>query len=188
LDFADISRQVRVHIVNDKEFSESNQIFAAKCVQLKNDGLAKVQHKPAIHDADLKKLYECGVFDTNNPRTLLNKVFFEIILCFCHRGRQNLRQLKKNDFLVHTDSAGTKYVLKIIDEMTKNHRENDEAEEGGVIYETGSPFCPVASFEKYLGHSTLIGHCTGKVFKYASRQKHCRVYFNANKIRKKGTI
>jgi len=36
--------------------------------------------------------------------------------------------------------------------MTKNHRENDEAQEGGVMYATGGKYCPVASFEKYMEH------------------------------------
>ena len=41
---------------------------------------------------------------------------------------------------------------KVRDELTKNHREDDEAEEGGVMYATGGVWCPVASFEKYLQH------------------------------------
>ena len=45
-----------------------------------------------------KKLYESGVFNSDHSKTLLNKMFFEIMLCFCRHGRQNLRQLKKDDF------------------------------------------------------------------------------------------
>ena len=116
------------------------------------DGQAKVQHKPPIADAALEKVYESGVFSTDHPKSLLNKVFFEIMLCFCRRGRQNLRQLKRSDFVVKTDSTGAKFVSKVVDELTKNHREDDEAEEGGIMYATGGPFCPVASFEKYLQH------------------------------------
>ena len=36
--------------------------------------------------------------------------------------------------------------------LTKNHREDDEAEEGGVMYATEGVWCTVASFEKYLQH------------------------------------
>ena len=139
-----------VDIMNEEEFSEANKVFAAKCVQLKKDGHVKVHHKPPIADADLKKLYESGVFSTDFPKTLLNKVFFEIMLCFCRRGRQNLRRLRKSDFVVKTDSTGTKFVSKVVDELTKNHREDDEAEEGGIVCAVEGPFCPVASFEKYL--------------------------------------
>ena len=138
--------------MNDVEFNEANKVFTAQCVQLKKDGQAKVQHKPPILDDDLKKLYESGVFNPDHPKTLLNKVFFEIMLCFCRRGRQNLRQLKKAAFEVHTDATGAKFVSKVRDELTKTHREDDEAEEGGVMYATEGVWCPVASFEKYLQH------------------------------------
>ena len=41
---------------------------------------------------------------------------------------------------------------KVVDELTKNHREDNEVEEGGIMYAVGGPFCPVGSFEKYLHH------------------------------------
>ena len=120
-----------IEIINDVEFNEANKVFTAQCIQLKKDGQAKVQHKPPILDDDLKKLYESGVFNSDHSKTLQNKVFFEIMLCFCRRGRQNLRQLKKANFEVHTDATGAKFVSKVRDELTKTHR--DEAEEGGVM-------------------------------------------------------
>ena len=92
------------------------------------------------------------VFSADNPKTLLNKVFFEIMLCFYRRGRQNLRQLKKSHFKVFKDALRKKFVAKVVDELTKNHRENNEEEEGRMMYATEGPFCPVASFEKYLQH------------------------------------
>ena len=83
--------------------------------------------QPPIDEADLKKLYESAVFDTSQPQTLLNKVFSEIMLCYCRLGRQNLRQLRKSDFVVATDATVAKFVTKVLDELTKNHREdNDE--------------------------------------------------------------
>ena len=90
----------------------------ALCCLPSEQGQAKVKHKPPILDDDLKKLYESGVFNSDHSKTLLNKVFFEIMLCFCRRGRQNLRQLKKADFEVHTDATGTKFVSKVRDELT----------------------------------------------------------------------
>ena len=90
----------------------------ALCCLPSEQGQAKVQPKPPILDDDLKKLYESGVFNSDHSKTLLNKVFFEIMLCFCRRGRQNLRQLKKADFEVHTDATGTKFVSKVRDELT----------------------------------------------------------------------
>ena len=138
-------------IINDSEFTVANKVFGAKCVDLKRQGLAKVEHKPPICE-DLKKLYESGVFCLNDPEKLQNKVFFEVMLYFCRRGRQNLRQLKKTDFSFNTDGTGARYVCKTTDELTKNRREDDEGFDGGVMYEKPGPNCPVASFELYLSH------------------------------------
>ena len=114
-------QELNIDIIKDTEFNEANRIYEAQCVELKKQGLAKTEHKPPIADEDIKKLYRCGVFDTENPTTLQNKVLFKIMLFFCRRGRQNLRQLKKTDFEIKVNSQGKRCVVKITDELTKNH-------------------------------------------------------------------
>ena len=140
-------------IIKDKGFDEANTVYEAQCVALKKRGLAKTEHKPPIADEDIKRLYESGVFNTDSPTTLQNKVFFEIMFFFCRRGRQNLRELKRDDFAIKTNPQGLQCVVKKTDELTKNHRVNDaQAEEGGMMVANDSPYCPVHSFEKYLNH------------------------------------
>ena len=114
-------QELSIDIIKDTEFNEANRIYEAQCVELKKQGLAKTEHKPPIADEDIKKLYRCGVFNTENPTTLQNKVFFEIMLFFCRRGRQNLHQLKKTDFEIKVNSQGKRCVVKTTDELTKNH-------------------------------------------------------------------
>ena len=144
-------QELNIDIIKDTEFNEANRIYEAQCVELKKQGLAKTEHKPPIADEDIKKLYRCGVFNTENPTTLQNEVFFEIMLFFCRRGRQNLRQLKKTDFEIKVNSQGKRCVVKTTDELTKNHRAHDvQAEEGGMMIANDGPFCPVSSFEKCL--------------------------------------
>ena len=63
-------------IINDSEFTDANKVFGAKCVDLKRQGLAKVEHKPPICEENLKKLYESTAFGLNDPEKLQNKVFF----------------------------------------------------------------------------------------------------------------
>ena len=41
--------------IDDEGFSEANEVYTAKCVDLKKEGLAKVQHKPPIADEGLEK-------------------------------------------------------------------------------------------------------------------------------------
>ena len=37
----------------DSEFTDANKVFGEKCVDLKRQGLAKVEHKPSICEEDL---------------------------------------------------------------------------------------------------------------------------------------
>ena len=88
----------------------------------------------------------------SDPRNLQNKVFFEIMLYFCRRGRQNLRELKIKDFSFTKDDKGARYVTKSGDELTKNRREDDDGFEGGMMFEKPGPECPVASLELDINH------------------------------------
>ena len=152
-----IQRKIKVlrpeiDIIIDKDFQAANEVFRAQCVELKKEGLAKITHKQPITVEDMKTLYMSPVFSVNNPVSLQRKVFFDVLLYLCRRGQENLRYLKKRDFVIKTDAYGKEYVEKVVDEMTKNRRESNEAEEGGVIYETGSQYCPVSSFKAYISH------------------------------------
>ena len=138
-----------VNIIDSVEFKTSNEIFRAQCVHLKKEGLGKVNHKKPITPEDMKKLYQSNTFSLENPKSLQRKVFFDVMLYLCRRGRENLKSLKKKDFIVKVGESG-EYVEKVIDELTKNRRENNEAEEGGVILATGKESCPVKSFKKYV--------------------------------------
>ena len=96
-------------------------------------------------------MYSSEVFADTTPIGLQNKVWFEIMMYFCRRGRENLRQLTKESFGIATDATGRRYVHQKTDELTKNRQEKDEAEEGGYMYEQADNLlCPVKLFEKYL--------------------------------------
>ena len=84
-------------------------MFKAKTVELKRQGKAKVEHKPPIAQEDLKKLYTSLAFDVCTPTGLQNKVFFEVMLYFCRRSQENLRELRKDSFGFGVDSTGTRY-------------------------------------------------------------------------------
>jgi hypothetical protein len=101
-----------IDIIKGEEFDKANSVYKAQCTALKKNGLAKTEHKPAIADEDIAKLYESGVFNTETPATLQNKVFFEIMFYFCRQGRQNLRELKKDDFALKVNTQGQRYVVK----------------------------------------------------------------------------
>ena len=61
--------------------------------------------------------------------------------------------MTKDTFVVKKDpNTGLKYVTKKVDELNKNHREQDKESYCAFMSECpGYPKCPVASFEKMLG-------------------------------------
>ena len=73
-----------------------------------------------------------------------------MILYLCRRGQENLRELTKTSFAIKIGANGCKYIEKDIDELTKNHRENDEIEDAGIIAAKNDELCPVKSYEKYI--------------------------------------
>ena len=139
-----------INIIDDQEFKQSNELFQAQCVQLKKAGLAKVNHKHEITKNDFNLLYSSGTFSTAKPSSLQKKVFFEVMLNLCRRGRENLRSLNVDSFEIKTFADGKRYIMLIKDELTKNNRVDDEYNDGGMILETGEKYCPVASFLKYV--------------------------------------
>ena len=110
-----------------------------------------MQQHQAIDENDIAKLYSSGVFDQNSPTGLQLKGWFELMLYICRRGRENLRELKKDHFVVATDSDGRQYVTQAVDELTKMTREDNQSSgtDAGRMYETSTDQCPVRSFMKY---------------------------------------
>ena len=88
-------------IINDSEFTDANKVFGAKCVDLKRQGLAKVEHKPLIWEEDLKKLYESTAFGLNDPEKLQNKVFFEVMLYFCRQAEEGKISVNSRRLIFH---------------------------------------------------------------------------------------
>jgi len=139
-------------IINDAEFSSSNELFSSVLVNLKKQGKGATQHKQPISPDDFNKLYTSDVLSTSHPAGLQNKVFIDIMMYLCNRGQENLRNMTKNDFLILTDSARVRYV-SVVDKQTKNHQGQDDedvSQQGRMYQLSGNPKCPVLSFEKYI--------------------------------------
>lgn len=106
---------------------------------LKSKGKGGVVHKDPIPATDLKKIYE-DLTCVENPRTLQQKVFVDVVLHLARRGRDNLRSLEKTNFIIETHSEGNKYISKAVDELTKNHQNNDETPQGRLYEVRGKCF------------------------------------------------
>lgn len=88
------------------------------------------------------------------PYQLQNKVQFDLRYYFCHRGNENFYEMTKETFKIKTHpDTGLKYITKQIDEQTKNHQGNEEADiiSGHMPEMPNHPnICPVNSFYTYV--------------------------------------
>ena len=99
--------------------------------KIQSKGKGSFIHKDPIPKEDLKRLYDHPtVFNPNIPQGLVNETFYEILLYFCRRGREILRDLKPENFGISTDPDGRKYVHKVLSEQTKNHQGTSNDSEG----------------------------------------------------------
>ncbi|XP_066482140.1 BTB/POZ domain-containing protein KCTD1 isoform X1 [Tiliqua scincoides] len=159
-------------LTKDPELRAANLTLAAVIRKLEEQGAGPVVQKQAITRADLRRLYTCSVFSAHSPFGLLNKVWFETCMYFCTRGRENQRELGEDSFGLAVDEDGRRFVyFKALGPYHKSRsgssswgkKRPDGADEESLprMYETGTEFCPYASFVKYL----------------AKRNPLCRAFF-----------
>jgi hypothetical protein len=89
------------------------------CIFTVKKGKGVVVHKDGIEHSDIRKLYMSMVFSVATPTGLLNKVWFELCLHFCRRGRENQRELKPEMFALESDNLGKRYIHQVSSEVTK---------------------------------------------------------------------
>lgn len=91
----------RIDIVKDRDFELANSVFDVTVKQV-----PRRCHRLRIEFEDLKKLYMGPALELDQPDTLQNKVFFDVNLYICNRGKDFLRVMSKSDFEVATDMEG----------------------------------------------------------------------------------
>ncbi|XP_022103492.1 uncharacterized protein LOC110986150 isoform X2 [Acanthaster planci] len=129
-------------------FSKSIHAYKARQAELKRKGLDVVNHYPPFTVPDLIKLYSS--FDLANPTSLRQKVQFDVMFFLCRRGRDKLREMTKDQFVLDTTPAGQRYVRP-----SGNQPFNQESVEYAgctnvMLERRESPLCPVLSFEVYM--------------------------------------
>ena len=103
--------------------------------------------------ADLHKIYTSNLLSaTHNVRSLQRKVQWDIRYYFARRGAENIHAMTKDTFKMTTDrNNGIRYIVKAVDEETKNHKETDKDIVSAFMPEMrDSIYCPVSSFMRYL--------------------------------------
>ena len=66
---------------------------------------------------------------------------------------ENMEKMKKTDFELKYNTENEEwFVIKVKDEMTKNHKEMENIVSGVMPENKTDPLCPVQSFRTYIEH------------------------------------
>ena len=157
--------------MNSPDFATSNRMLFAVIKNLKQRGLDFTKHYSVISNADLDLILNERAFNMNNPKELQEKVFFDIMINFARRGRENLRNLTKSSFNFGIDDAGSRYCELNFNEKTKNHQTVEDHQSKPRMYGNDTPTCPLKSLEMYMSklnpecETLLTKPLTSKKFK-----------------------
>lgn len=146
-------KKSNIDFKNDTEFQQVHATIKKMKKKTCKEGKGTTEHKEPIAKEDLKILYDHPfVFSPETPAGLQMKVWFEVILYLCRRGRENQRQMTKSTFTVGKDAKRREYVFQREGESDKNHQEDSSRDDTigeGRMY-SQLQRCPVQSFNKYI--------------------------------------
>ncbi|XP_051467020.1 activating transcription factor 7-interacting protein 1 isoform X2 [Apus apus] len=138
----------QICLMKDKEFASANMVFVSVLKMLRMQGKDETHHYPPITAEDLRKIKQSGVLGLHSPLALVNKVWFDLQLHFAKRGREILRDLAPDAFVVEKDKNGRRYAMFRYPGKGKN---GEDPHKMGKMYDMpGDPNCPVFSLELYL--------------------------------------
>lgn len=138
----------QICLMKDKEFASANMVFVSMLKMLRMQGKDETHHHPPIAAQDLRKIKQSGVLGLHSPLALVNKVWFDLQLHFAKRGREILRDLAPDAFVVEKDKNGRRYAMFRYPGKGKN---GEDPHKMGKMYDMpGDPNCPVFSLELYL--------------------------------------
>ena len=143
----------KIDIISSPEFSEANECYKTAMAEIKAAGKGDITHYPELESEDLTKLYNNIYMDPSTPTGLANRVQMNARLYFCRRANENMESMTKDTFVIRIYSVtGRRYVMKKVDELTKNRREMDRENISGHMPEDREmpEYCPVRNFETYL--------------------------------------
>ena len=107
-------------LLNDREFSEVQDILKKKQRQLKSIGKGnKPNSADPLTDEEIEQLYCDGVLGNKTPRGLLNTVWLNSCIFFGMRPGKEQRDLCWGDLELKVDAQGVRYVEFSTEPQTK---------------------------------------------------------------------
>ena len=134
-------------LIKQKEFMSSNSVISNR------EQLDISPYKRSFSKQDLARLVSSGILARDEPMSLLRKVYLDLMVHFGLKGREAVRDLRRDSFLFRTDEHGFKYYCLNLEECSsgKKYSEmNDWFWESRMYEEPSSDHCPVRSLSLYF--------------------------------------
>lgn len=149
-----------INLMRNDAFQNANKVFKGKLCLNKEAGLDTSKPKSTILQQDLDKLYNVYFkkgLSKSNTQVLQEKGFFDLIYHTGRRGKEGLRALMKDSFLLKETPEGRKYIEESFNPVTKKNQGDKTSSSYGfhnekpIILEQKENFnCPVNSFIHYM--------------------------------------
>ena len=111
---------INFSIITDREFKPANEALNAHLVELSREGkISSTKHKTAMIPRDVEILHENKQLGLETPESLLQTAWFNLMLHFGKRGRENMREMTADDIQIHNSSSGLEYIT-LVERATKN--------------------------------------------------------------------
>ncbi len=87
-------------IIQDKVFAPANEALDSHLKRLAKTGvLSSTKHKPALEREDVEQLFAARQLGNDTPESVLQSAWFYLMLYFGRRGRENQRNMVKEDIV-----------------------------------------------------------------------------------------
>ena len=142
-------------IIQDKVFVKSNEALDSHLKKLAKTGvLSSTKHKKALEREDVEQLFTAKQLGNDTPESLVQTAWFYVMLYFGKRGRENQRNMVKEDIVFGKTANGLEYI-SLRERATKNHpgglRDNEDNSQAIMCEWPDNPErCPVRCIKKYL--------------------------------------
>ena len=141
-----------IDLSKDREFTPANNMLKAQLKVNRTEGRDESVHKKAIPDCDMDHIF--NRLTLSNPIDLEMRIFIDIMLHFGRRGREGLRELRRDSFQIKVDGNGKRFaILRYHErEKTRNGIDPNAGEHSKKMYEEPSSGdrCPIKTLEFYL--------------------------------------
>ena len=142
-------------IIHEKVFVPSNEALDSHLKSLAKTGvLSSTKHKQALELEDVEQLFAAKQLGNDTPESLVQTAWFYLMLYFGKRGRENQRNMVKEDIVFGKTANGLDYIA-LRERATKNHPGGllDNEDNSQVImceWPENPERCPVRCIKKYL--------------------------------------